>query len=930
MSQRDLDDFAKRHNLTQESMLELRVLLDVSGPSLSTSDDYTIIEDPELADLIPHPIQLPPESYVGQPKSALTTTATLDSQPDDTDAPTREFPIIGTTRDDGVGRYQDLGLIGHGGMGEVRRIRDRELNRVMAMKIIRPKIQGKPLALSRFLEEAQATAQLQHPGVVPVHEMGRLGDGRIFFTMQEIRGRTFGAVISKLHQASTEHAWGTTPDGWTLRRLIESFRHACETMAYAHKRSVVHRDLKPENIMVGQHGEVLVVDWGLAKVSGSHLTPHAEEGPLETTRSASDAYATVDGAIAGTPAYMPPEQAKGEIDQIGPHSDVYALGAILYQLLSGRAPFLGGAKVVLQQLLHGPPESLRDSTSGSFDTLDFEFDIDDLNKESPLPNKIPTALVAICEKAMNRNPHKRYSNAQGLTDAIVAWLDGSMRKERALSVVDRACEILAISETYAGKAAHLAEQAAIRAAKIAPWEPDSEKISVWALEDQAEQLEHRRRVKLIEAEQLLQAALTYDSQLFEAHQELAKLYLSQHKKHEAAGHADEATRAYELLRLHVRSLPEQERIEFISYLHGSGSVTIVSEPAGAEVHIYTYKEVDRRLQATYLGQIGTTPMLDYPIGMGSYRFVLKAPGREEVNYLVNIGRQESWDGIAPGTKNPMPIYLPEEGVLASEDIYIPGGWAIVGGDSDFAALEQSRVWIDSFIVRKYPVTNKDYLEFINDLVVQGREDEAAAHIPALTDSDEMKAYYVRHDDGSYQLGEDDQGDKWLEQWPVIHVPWKSVARYCDWYRDQTGEEWRLLSEFEWEKAARGVDGRLYPWGNHVDPSWCRIRPSLPDRALLTTVDDYPTDCSPYGVRGMGGNVADWCLDTFSSAGPEVIDHRLRVPDYKLEDETSMRVFRGGIWISYEGYARTFERFASTPQVRPGYLGFRLGRSLKIK
>jgi serine/threonine-protein kinase len=175
----------------------------------------------------------------------------------------------------------------------------------------------------------------------------------------------------------------------------------------------------------------------------------------------------------------------------------------------------------------------------------------------------------------------------------------------------------------------------------------------------------------------------------------------------------------------------------------------------------------------------------------------------------------------------MPIYLPEEGVLGPEDIYIRGGWAIVGGDSDLDALEQSRKWIDSFIARKFPVTNKEYLEFINDLVVQGREEEAIGCIPAQADGEEFAAFYVRRDDGLYELGEDEQGedeqgedeqgDKWLERWPVMHVPWKSVVHYCDWYRNKTGEAWRLLSEFEWEKAARGVDGRLLPLGKPHRP-----------------------------------------------------------------------------------------------------------------
>jgi eukaryotic-like serine/threonine-protein kinase len=931
MPKRDLDDFAKRHNLTQESLLELGEILKGAPTSLPTSEVYTIVDDLNLPPNSPLPLELPPDPNSNNlpGRVVASTKDTQHSYSFDEEEPTREFPIIGIERGESIGRYRDLGLIGHGGMGEVRRIRDLDLNRVMAMKIISEKIQGKPLAVSRFVEEAQATAQLQHPGVVPVHEMGQLGDGRIYFTMQEIRGRTFGSVIHRLHESSTELSWGTSPGGWTIRRLLEALRHACETVAYAHKRGVVHRDLKPENIMVGQHGEVLIVDWGLAKVMN---TPRAQRGekdesPLETNRSTDDAFATIQGAIAGTPAYMPPEQAKGEINQIGPHSDVYALGAILYELLSGRPPYVGGAKSVLKQLLKGPPESLRDTAGDSFDTLGFDFTLDALDTEGEGHSKIPPELVVIAEKAMARNPRQRYANAQELTDALSSWLDGSMRTERALRVVDRAIGVLEIAASHSQKAAEIEEHGRELLEEIKPWEPEERKVVIWKLEDEAKALRHRSRVKLIEAEQLLQAALTYDSELLEAHKELANLYLNQHREHEKAGKSAEATRAYELLRLHVRALPEEARINFIAYLHGGGSINIHTDPPGAEVHIYVYEEVDRRLQTRYLGLVGTTPLQDYPIGMGSYLLRLKAPGRAEVSYPIDIRRQEVWSVTPPGESEPRPVPLPLPEVLGPDDIYIPEGWTTIGGDGDLGAFKPTRAWIDGFLIRRYPVTNQEYLLFINDLQAQKKYEEVKKHIPCDSLGTDYWEYYKKQEDNTYGLGEDREGDKWLEQWPVMQVSWASAVAYCAWYSEKTGQQWRLPAEFEWEKAARGVDQRRHPWGHHVDPSWCRIRTSLSNRAILTTVDDYPTDSSPYGVRGMGGNVADWCLDTFQDTGPNLNNGQLVLPNLDLEDTTSMRIFRGGIWISYEMYTKTYERFASTPKSKTPYLGFRLVRPL---
>ena len=206
-------------------------------------------------------------------------------------------------------RYERLGLLGTGGMGEVWRVRDRDLNRTMAMKVIRAELMERGNVLARFIEEAQCSAQLQHPGIVPVHELGRLPGGEFYFTMAEVRGRTLSEVIGEVHWASKGDRWRTSATGWTFRKLVDAFHRVCEAVAYAHARGVVHRDLKPDNVMLGAHGEVLVVDWGLAKVVGrpDHAAEAGELEPVTTDRSADSSKATRMGAVAGTPAYMPVE-----------------------------------------------------------------------------------------------------------------------------------------------------------------------------------------------------------------------------------------------------------------------------------------------------------------------------------------------------------------------------------------------------------------------------------------------------------------------------------------------------------------------------------------------------------------------------------------------------------------------------------------------
>ena len=189
------------------------------------------------------------------------------------------------------GRYEDLGSLARGGFGEVRRVRDTLMDRVLAMKVLHPKVSSSPPLRRRFFTEVQITAQLQHPGIVPVYEHGELRDGRLWYTMKEVRGTTLATILAALHAASSAEGFGTTASGWTFRRVIDAFARIAQTVAYAHSQGVVHRDLKPENVMIGEFGEVLVMDWGLARRvaygadGGAGLDEESiDDAPAELTR----------------------------------------------------------------------------------------------------------------------------------------------------------------------------------------------------------------------------------------------------------------------------------------------------------------------------------------------------------------------------------------------------------------------------------------------------------------------------------------------------------------------------------------------------------------------------------------------------------------------------------------------------------------------
>ena len=234
-----------------------------------------------------------------------------------------------------------LGEIARGGMGAVLRGRDPDLGRDLALKVLLDQHRDRSDLVDRFVEEAQICGQLQHPGVVPVYELGTLADHRPFFTMKLVKGQTLAALLAERSSPTAE-----------LPRFLSIFEAVCQTMAYAHARGVIHRDLKPSNVMVGSFGEVQVMDWGLAKVLPKEGSRRESPRRLRSTRrswprlrSNGDSDLSQAGSVLGTPAYMAPEQARGETESIDRRADVFALGSILCEILTGSPAFVGGSAI---------------------------------------------------------------------------------------------------------------------------------------------------------------------------------------------------------------------------------------------------------------------------------------------------------------------------------------------------------------------------------------------------------------------------------------------------------------------------------------------------------------------------------------------------------------------------------------------------------
>jgi formylglycine-generating enzyme required for sulfatase activity len=337
-------------------------------------------------------------------------------------------PAAEATVQDGVGdlgRYAFVEQVGAGGMGVILRVHEPVLNRDLALKVLRAEHRGNADLVRRFSEEAQIAGQLQHPGVVPVHELGRLPDGRPFFTMKLVKGQTLAALLRE--RAGPAEG---------LPRFLAIFAQVCQALAYAHARRVIHRDLKPGNVMVGAFGEVQIMDWGLAKVLlTASDRPTAEESArtreavsvIETLGSAAGEQATQAGWVLGTLAYMPPEQARGEVEQIDERCDVFGLGAILCEILTAQPPYVGTPTQVRAKAREGRVQAAYQRLDGC--GADGE-------------------LAALTKACLAADREGRPRDAGAVAAAVGAYVQGVQERLRAAEVEGAAAAARAESERH--------------------------------------------------------------------------------------------------------------------------------------------------------------------------------------------------------------------------------------------------------------------------------------------------------------------------------------------------------------------------------------------------------------------------------------------------------------------------------------------------
>ena len=711
-------------------------------------------------------------------------------------------------------RYDVAGKLGEGGMGVVWLARDRNLGRDVALKTIPPeRMNSKRLA--RFVSEARITAQLEHPAIVPLHDLFISGNGDVYYSMKRVQGTSLADVLDDLRSGEP-----AAHDRYNLVHLLGVFRTAAQAIAYAHTRRVVHRDVKPANIMLGDFGEVLVMDWGVAR-----LLDDAPEELVSVDLEGASLMATADGAMVGSPAYMAPEQFSAARSDVTTAADVYALGVVLYEILTLKRPFKADTVGRLLYLV----------AKGEF-----------MPPSSVAPHReIPPEVEAICLRAMTRDPEDRYRDAGELTRALEEWLEGVGPRQEAERLVAQGRELLLVFARRASEA----EEAELRVrtlnSELRPWDPMEMKRLAWEAERERDDRIAEADHVFGDCEAALESALSHVPNYHPARLGLADLYWIRFLQAEEGRDARWMRRWEELIR---RWAPEG----YARRLKGDGTLTVRTTPDRAKVRLAPLEEVDGRRTVGQSRRIGKSPVKRAAVSMGSYQLEVEARDCAIVRLPVVVRRVQNVD---------VSIDLLPTNALREGFVHIPASTVSIGGDpAALSGVPEQDVWVGDFAIAITPVTVAEYLEFLADLTRADRE-TAALRSPrhrgargARTDP-----LFVLPDDGAFTFPFVDRaGTVWQPDQPIVSISINDARHYAQWCSERSpGPALRLPTEREWEKAARGADRRIFPWGDRFDASFCVMSESFPEPPDLPRVGAADADVSPFGVHDLAGSVRDW-------------------------------------------------------------------------
>ncbi len=637
-------------------------------------------------------------------------------------APTDE---AGAPLTDSADRFVFGPEIGRGAMGVVVRAEDQDLDRTVAIKQLTPGRNAEPGEIQAFIEEARLTGSLDHPNIIPVYELGLGPDGQPFFAMRRLCGRPLGDLLRLIKKGDEEVA-----AEYSRTRLLTIFLQLCGAVEFAHSRGVVHRDLKPDNVVVGEFGDVQLLDWGIA-------------ARVEDV----DAPATGDLLVAaGTPGYLAPELLLDDELVLPRRLDVYALGAMLYELLSLRRP-AGGRT---------PDELMESTRQGGFRPP----------SQAAPERHIPPELDELCLAALEPDPSQRTASAAQLAQGVEEFLEGSREARRRAEAADEAAlDAAAILSSHEALGAELeAARADVRRLhdRVAPWDRIDAKRPMWRAEDRVRELDAQRAELIEEAEARYRLALEQVQDHAEAAEGLLALWMDRLRADEVAGDALAARRTA----ARIRALDPERADEL---LRGDGRLTLVSEPAGARAWLHTFDERDRLLLPADGTDLGRTPLSDVVVPHGRHLVMLEATGREAARVPIWIPR----DGCAEQR-----VRLRPHGEIPDDMVYVPGGAFLFGGEparyGGRRPLKEASV--EDFAIRKGPVTLRAYARFLDGLDAA----EAEQRTPRSERGDPL---LVRGVDGPFRpsvgalvpADEDPYTTRAARRLPVVGVRWQDAV-----------------------------------------------------------------------------------------------------------------------------------------------------------
>jgi formylglycine-generating enzyme required for sulfatase activity/serine/threonine protein kinase len=785
------------------------------------------------------------DSQHDAPGKRISNTVSLTSPAVDTSIPSPPR-LPASAPPERLGRFEILEMLGEGAFGVVYKARDPQLDRIVAIKVPREGVLKTPEDHQRFSREARAAAHLNHPNICPVYEVGAF-DGRDYIVMAYIEGKALSKII-KAGKVRPRHA-------------AAAVRKLALALDEAHRSGIVHRDLKPANVMVNVRGEPIVMDFGLAR--------WYQAGDAQLTRS---------GAIMGSPAYMSPEQARGDSPNLGPTSDIYSLAVILYELLTARRPFEGTVTEVLGKILHVAP--------------------DPPSRHRP---NIDPRLESICLKAMAKDPQDRYQSMRELATAL-----GDFLKERPADTVD-VTPPAAHPQPDAGSTQNVAEMFANLSA---------------GLQKQTEEIgqRHRRLTRVVAAGLAAMVLAVCAGIIFFARTPTVTVMIDvdvdlsdQSLSYQLDGKPVSADQLSKQIELDIGSheLVVYRGAEIVHRFHFN-----VSKDTGPRIEVREHQVTAKKTTSE------PTPAI---VPHGAYQATQhQADWAKKLGVPVEFTNQfgMKFRLIPPGTYR--------RGLSQADvDLLISLDPTIKPGDLNRSRPQHTVELTKPFWMGEHEVTVGQFRQFASATGFVTRAETLRATTPSQR---------------TWKSVPWEQTDSH----PVVNISWNEAQAFAEWLSQQSGWDYRLPSDAEWEFACRA--GTESPWwtGNelpglvhvaNVADATAKLRwktrnagitfiPHIDGHAEAAPTGSYPAN--PFGLRDMIGNVWEWCADWNEGSRYPDFPGGLAV-DPQGPQEGAFRMRRGGSWLHGLWCSHAAARMQDRPDTTIGTAyGFRIAISFDPK